>query len=85
MKLVRALLTALIDRWRSDTSMYHLRVGEMIITLQDETVLLGLCIDGPSITGTDDKDWAMECKILLGTVPPLRWLERWSVEADVAP
>jgi len=50
-----------------ETSTFHLQVGEMTVILQDVAVLLGLCIDGPSVIRTDDSDWAMEHeRILLG-------------------
>jgi len=42
----------------------------MTIALQDVAVLLYLQIDGPTITGKDDRDWAFECERLLGRVPP---------------
>jgi hypothetical protein len=32
--------------------MFHLRYGEMTLTLQDVTVLLGLSIDGQAVTST---------------------------------
>jgi len=32
--------------------MFHLRYGEMTLTLQDVVVLLGLSIDGHSVTST---------------------------------
>ena len=70
MRLDRSLLTALIERWWSETSTFHLREGEMIVTLQDVVVLLGLRIDGPPVTGTDKRDWVDECDKLLDMVPP---------------
>ena len=54
---VLALLTVLIDRWRPETSTFHLRQGELTVTLQDVVVLLGLRIDGPAVTGSDDRYW----------------------------
>ena len=59
------LLTALIERWRSETSTIHLKIGEMTLTLQNVMVLLGLLINDPPVLGTDDKDWAEECERLL--------------------
>ena len=46
MELDHALITALVERWRSETHMFHLPHGEMGITLQDIEVMLGVPIDG---------------------------------------
>ena len=56
MRFDRSLLTALFERWMSEISMFHLREGEMTVTLQDVTVLLSLRIDGPSFTETDERE-----------------------------
>ena len=45
-QLDRSLLTALVDRWRPKTHMFHLPCGEMTPTLQDVAYLLGLPIVG---------------------------------------
>jgi len=55
-RLDRPFLTALIERWRPEISMFHLREEEMTLTLQDVTVLLGLRINVPPVTGTDERD-----------------------------
>src|SRR3954463_6537940 len=36
-----AAITALVDRWRTETHTFHLRVGEMTVTLQDVAMILG--------------------------------------------
>ena len=41
----------------------------MTVTLQNMALLLGLRVDGPAVTGTDDRDWVMECERLLGVMP----------------
>ena len=65
------LLTVLIEILRSETFTFHLRVGEMNITLQDGTMLLGLIKDDPHVIGTKDKDWVVERERLLNREPPL--------------
>jgi len=48
--------------------MFCFRMREMIVTLQDVAMLLKLRMEGPLITGIDDKNLVMECERLLGTV-----------------
>ena len=48
-KLDRSLLTALVDRWRSETHTFHLPCGEMPPTLQDVAMLPGLSISGDAV------------------------------------
>lgn len=47
-------IIALIERWKHDTELFHLKIGGMI-TLHDVPMLLGLCIDEALITGNDDR------------------------------
>ncbi|CAI0559183.1 unnamed protein product, partial [Linum tenue] len=49
-KLDGALITALVERWRRETSTFHLFIGECTITLQDVELLLGLKIEGLPLT-----------------------------------
>ena len=49
--------------------MFHLRVGEMIVTLQDMDVLLELLIDGPPGTG-QMIEISQKCKRFLSREPP---------------
>ena len=39
-----AALTAMIDRWRPKTHIFHLPCGEITVTLEDATMILGLKI-----------------------------------------
>jgi hypothetical protein len=45
-RMDEALLTGLIDRWRSETHIFHLPFGEMTVTLKDVAMLTGLPIRG---------------------------------------
>ncbi|RVX10607.1 Serine/threonine-protein phosphatase 7 long form-like [Vitis vinifera] len=64
------LITSLVERWRPETHIFHLPIGEMTITLQDIAVILGLRIHGLPITGTCDIDWSLLYYELLGVIPP---------------
>ncbi|KAF8370245.1 hypothetical protein HHK36_031722 [Tetracentron sinense] len=79
------LLTAIVERWRSEKNTFHFPCGEMTITLQDVAHILGLRVTGEVVSGCSiSKDDARElCNRLLGKVPnrfkcgaiKLRWLE----------
>ena len=51
LKLDRVLITTLVERWKQETHIFHLTIGEATITLQDVVVILGLPIDGHLVTG----------------------------------
>ncbi|KAK4402447.1 protein MAINTENANCE OF MERISTEMS [Sesamum angolense] len=67
------LITALVERWRSETHSFHFRVGEAIITLQDVQVIWGLPIDGEPVSGTDlertSVQWQEYCMQYIGFAP----------------
>ncbi|XBH74137.1 hypothetical protein VPH35_101145 [Triticum aestivum] len=66
-----AALTALIDHWRPETHTFHLRTGEMTVTLQDIAMITGLPIDGnPLCMNTDSDGWRAQMQALIGMVPP---------------
>jgi hypothetical protein len=46
-----AALTTHVDRWRLETNTFHLLCGEITVTLQDVTMILGLPIDGTPVSG----------------------------------
>ncbi|MQL91960.1 hypothetical protein Taro_024575 [Colocasia esculenta] len=73
-----ALITALAERWRSETQTFHLRHGEMSITLQDVAILMGLPIDGDAVVGDTSLDWTDVCMALLGDLPDM--MRRGSVK-----
>ena len=73
MDLDHALITALVERWRSETHSFHLSHGEMTITLQDMEVIMGVPVDGLSVVGyTHMNNWGDLCVDLLGHRPPNR-------------
>ena len=64
-------LTALIDHWRPETHSFHLRTGEMTVTLQDIAMITGLPINGnPLCMNTDSDGWRAQMHALIGMVPP---------------
>jgi hypothetical protein len=45
-------LMALVDRWRPETHTFHLLCGEIMVMLQNVTMIIGLSIDGAPVSGT---------------------------------
>ncbi|XP_039122069.1 protein MAIN-LIKE 2-like [Dioscorea cayenensis subsp. rotundata] len=80
-----ALVSALVERWRTETHTFHLTCGETTITLEDVALLLGLPINGHEVIGQTSGLGSAVCAELLGVVPPaeqrkgqsitLTWLE----------
>ena len=63
-------ITALVDRWRPETHIFHLRVGEMTVTLQDVAMILALPIDGePLVFDTSSAGWRSQMVSLIGAAP----------------
>ena len=99
-RLDHALITALVERWRTETHTFHFPIGEATVTLQDVSVLYGLRIDGRAVTGVDPsiatEQWIALCAELLGVAPTpadlqagrlrVRWLaEHFAHLPDHAP
>jgi hypothetical protein len=72
-RLDKALITALVERWRPETHTFHLPFGEMTMTLQDVSCLWGLPIQGLPVTGISDDDWSSDIENLLGIDPAYDW------------
>ncbi|CAI0390226.1 unnamed protein product [Linum tenue] len=64
------LITALVERWRPETSTFHLPVGEVTIILEDVATLTDLPIEGePVILDIPYEEWSETCMRLLGHAP----------------
>ena len=62
-----------------ETHMFHVPVKEMTIMLQNIAIILGLRIDGPSVTGTCVFDVAELWRQLLGVTPLADALKRSAI------
>lgn len=63
------LISALVERWRTETNTFHLTVGEMTITLKDVALLLGLPVEGEPVLGVTYTSCSKVCERFLGKVP----------------
>ena len=86
------IISALVERWRPETHMFHLPHGEMSITLQDVEVIYGLPIEGEVLVGLTtmvDRNWSQLCMELLGFTPTndnkLWWGKEFSLAALLMP
>ncbi|KAM0874391.1 hypothetical protein ACQ4PT_037466 [Festuca glaucescens] len=68
-QLDKALITALVERWRPETHSFHLASGEMTVTLQDVAMLFALPIDGRPVCSTTDHDYGQMVVDCLGHDP----------------
>ncbi|KAH0636832.1 hypothetical protein KY289_036747 [Solanum tuberosum] len=68
MQYDRALVTVMVERWRSETHCFHLPFGEVTITLQDMQVLFGLRIDGDVVYMQDAAQRIRSWRTLLETL-----------------
>jgi len=85
LKVDHALVTLLVERWKSETHTFHFPTGKCAITLQDISLQLGLNVDGPPIVGPTMFDWEemrdtylgvapVKGKSLIGSQVKLKWL-----------
>ncbi|XP_057517881.1 protein MAIN-LIKE 2-like [Amaranthus tricolor] len=68
----RALVMALVERWRQETHTFHLPTGEATVTLLDIAVLTRLPIEGHAvcIDGRQFESWQDKVHRLLGVRSP---------------
>ncbi|XP_039126973.1 protein MAIN-LIKE 2-like [Dioscorea cayenensis subsp. rotundata] len=85
LRIDAALVSALVERWRTETHTFHLTCDETTITLEDVALLLGLPINGHEVIRQTFSLGSAVCVELLGVVPlaeqrkgqsiTLTWLE----------
>ena len=68
-KINGGIINAFVERWRPETHTFHLTCGEVIITLQDVSVLLGLPVDDNPLIGSTNIDGIDMCEQYLGVRP----------------
>jgi hypothetical protein len=65
-----SLLSALLDHWRPETHTFHFTVGEMMVTLQDTSLLMGLPCEGEPLRAEDiSANWRTEFLVWFVNVP----------------
>jgi hypothetical protein len=66
-------ITTMVDRWRPETHSFHLPCDEMMVTLEDVTMILGLPIRGrPATCCVDSASWHVRVATFVGQEPPVR-------------
>jgi hypothetical protein len=65
-----SLLSAILDHWRLETHTFHFTVGEMTITLQDTSLLMGFPCEGEPLRAADiSTEWRTEFLARFANVP----------------
>jgi hypothetical protein len=65
------LLSALVDRWCPKTHSFHLPCGEMTVSMQDTTMILGLPLEGLPVSGIiQSGNWCDMVELHIGVRPP---------------
>ncbi|CAN1159962.1 Protein MAIN-LIKE 2 [Linum perenne] len=71
--LCKELVTALLERWRTETNTFHLIQGEATVTLEDVEVLTGLPTTVlPILVAPEECNTCDICEQWLGVTPPPR-------------
>jgi len=70
MEINHLMVTALCERWRTETHTFHMPLGETTVTLEDVSLQLGMPIDDEPVTGGTSGNLLQLCQDLLGDIPP---------------
>jgi hypothetical protein len=68
-QFVYSILSALLVHWRPETHTFHVTVGEMTVTLQDTSLLIGLPCEGEPLRAADISEWCTEFVARFANVP----------------
>ncbi|CAM8965040.1 unnamed protein product [Rhodiola kirilowii] len=64
-----SLLTAVVERWRPETHIFHFNDGEATITLQNVSLITELHVEEELVTGLSKLNFEEVCLRLLGVYP----------------
>ena len=73
------LISALVERWRTETHTFHFSYGEAMVTLEDIALQLGLNVDENAVTGHSIGDLRSTYEELLGVTPPKNCIKGYTI------
>lgn len=73
------LISALVERWRTETRTFHFPYREATVTLEDVALQLGLKVDGYAVIGHSIGDLRSTCEELLGVALPKNCIKGYSI------